>query len=87
MPVRSPQAIWETALGQLELQVTRPNYETWLRNTIGVRLDNDALVVGVPSDFASEWLRSRLSGLVGRTVSQLVGRPVGVSFEILGAAV
>ena len=87
VPVRSPQAIWETALGQLELQVTRPNYETWLRNTIGVRLEADELIVGVPSDFASEWLRSRLSGLVGRTVSQLIGHTIGVSFEVLGAAV
>src|SRR3989304_2291754 len=77
---RSPQTLWETALGQLELQVTRPNFETWLRNTVGLHLENNQLVVGVPSDFALEWLRSRLHSLIGRTVAQLVGSPVSVSF-------
>jgi chromosomal replication initiator protein len=82
---RSPRTIWQTALGQLELQVTRPNFETWLRNTDGLRLDGDRLVVGVPSDFAVEWLRSRMSGLIDRTVSQLLGVPAAVSFQVQGA--
>jgi len=82
---RSPQALWETALGQLELQVTRPNFETWLRHTVGLRLEGANLVVGVPSDFALEWLRTRLSALVNRTVSRLVDDDVSISFEVLGA--
>jgi chromosomal replication initiator protein len=82
---RSPQTLWETALGQLELQVTRPNFETWLRNTTGLRLDGDCLVVGVPTDFALEWLRSRMSPLINRTVSQLTGSTTSVAFAVLGA--
>lgn len=81
---RSPQALWETALGQLEIQVTRPNFETWLRQTVGLRLDGDNLVVGVPSDFALEWLRTRMSGLATRTVSRLMDGTVSVTFEVLG---
>lgn len=84
---RSPRAVWETALGQLELQVTRPNFETWLRNTTGLRLEGGQLVIGVPSDFAAEWLRSRLSSVIDRTVSQLVGGPIAVDFQVLGAPV
>jgi len=82
---RSPRSVWETALGQLELQVTRPNFETWLRNTTGLRLDGNELLVGVPTDFAIEWLRSRLSSVIERTVSQLVGGPITVDFQVLGA--
>jgi chromosomal replication initiator protein len=81
---RSPQALWETALGQLELQVTRPNFETWLRHTVGLRLENEQLVVGVPSDFALEWLRTRMSSLVTRTVSRLIDSELSVAFEVLG---
>ena len=84
MPERSPRALWETALGQLELQVTRPNFDTWLRHTTGLRLEHDTLVVSVPSDFAIEWLRSRMSALINRTVSQVFGRQVSVSFEVIG---
>lgn len=86
MPTRPPQTIWETALGQLELQVTRPNFETWLRPTTALRLEGHHLVVGVPSDFALEWLRSRMAGIVNRTVSRLLDAEATVSFEVLGAA-
>lgn len=82
---RSPQRLWETALGQLELQVTRPNFETWLRHTVGLRFDDDSLVVGVPTDFALEWLRSRLASVINRTVSHIVGATTAVSLEVLGA--
>lgn len=85
MPVRSPKDLWLTALGQLELQVTRPNYETWLRNTVGLQLEEAELSVGVPTDFAVEWLRSRMSALINRTISQLLGREVTVTFQVLGA--
>jgi len=83
---RSPQRLWETALGQLELQITKPNFDTWLRNTTGLRLDGEELVVGVPSDFTIEWLRSRMLPLIQRTASQLAGGELRVSFQVLGAA-
>lgn len=85
MPDRSPETIWETALGQLELQVTRPNFETWLRSTVGLHIDGTEFVVGVQSDFAVEWLKSRMHSLVSRTISQLLGAPFSVTFHILGA--
>ena len=40
----APQ-IWEATLGHLLLRVTRPNYDTWLRNTAGVRFEETTLVV------------------------------------------
>ncbi|MGH8264470.1 MAG: DnaA ATPase domain-containing protein [Steroidobacteraceae bacterium] len=85
MPSRTPQTLWDTALGQLELQVTRPNFETWLRPTTALRLEGAQLVVGVPTDFALEWLRSRLASIVNRTVSRLLDQQVTVLFEVLGA--
>ena len=85
MSDRSPQTLWETALGQLELHITRPNFDTWLRDTIGLRIDDGRFVVGVPSDFAIVWLQSRLSPLIDRTISELLGSPLSTSFEVLGA--
>ena len=82
---RSPQALWEATLGQLELQVTRPNFDTWLRNTAGLELANGHLIVGVPSDFCVEWLRSRMSTVVDKTVSRLHGSDLSTTFRVLGA--
>ncbi len=85
LPDHSPQALWQAALGQLELQVTRPNFDTWLRNTAGLELEDGRLIVGVPSDFCVEWLRSRMSSVVDRTVSRLYGSDLSTTFQVLGA--
>ena len=84
---RPPKALWEAALGQLQLQVTRPNYETWLRDTIGVSLEGSTFTVCVPTDFVAEWLRDRLSDLITKTLSGIVGQPLEVAFRVEGAPV
>lgn len=65
---RSAQEIWGAALGALQLEVSRNNYETWLKNTLGLRLDGTVLTIGVPSSFAAEWLERRLSPIVQKTL-------------------
>ena len=77
--------LWSAALGQLQLQVTRANYETWLRNTEGLAYDGTTLWVGVASDFAREWLTGRLRPLIRRSLTAIEGRPVDVEFSIAGA--
>ena len=75
--------LWETALGQLQVQVTRPNFETWLKDTVGVYFDDSQFVVGTPNDFATEWLSTKLRPLIAKTLSGIVGHPVTVSFRLL----
>ena len=48
--------IWETALGELQIQVSKSNYRTWLKKTVGVRYQDDQFVIGVPNTFIAEYL-------------------------------
>ena len=34
------KAIWDEVVGELQLQVPKPSYETWLRGTTGVYIDD-----------------------------------------------
>jgi len=77
--------LWEIALAELQLQVTRPNYETWLKDTVGLRFDNGSFVVGAPNDFATEWLSTKLRPLIAKTLSSIIGHPVEVIFQLLGS--
>lgn len=79
------QRVWDAALGQLQIHVTRPNYDTWLKDTRGLRIENGGFVVGVPTEFVKEWLGSRMRGLVSQTIGGILGQPTEVSFEILAA--
>ena len=75
--------VWDTALGQLQLQVTRPNYDTWLKDTTGLAADNGTFIIGTPSDFVSEWLSTKMSPVISRTVSGILGHEVTVRFQVI----
>jgi chromosomal replication initiator protein len=81
----SAQNLWGLALAELQLQVTRPNYETWLKDTVGLRFDNGRFVVGAPNDFATEWLSTKLRPLISKTLTGIIGHPVEVTFQLLGS--
>jgi chromosomal replication initiator protein len=78
------QHVWVTALGQLQIHVTKPNYDTWLRDTTGLRYEDGTFIVGVPTEFVKEWLGTRMKGIVSQTVGGILGQPTEVLFEIIG---
>src|SRR4051812_334116 len=82
---RTAEQLWQAALLQLQQQVTRPNYDTYLRDTVGSRFEEGRLVVAAPSDFVTEWLSARLRVAVTQTVRQILGEQIDISFEVLGA--
>lgn len=71
---RHPEAdaIWQAVLALVQAQVTRPTYETWLKDTLGVGFDGHTLLVRVGSPFATEWLEKRMYRLIETTVAQVL---------------
>ncbi|HSP55288.1 MAG TPA: DnaA/Hda family protein, partial [Dehalococcoidia bacterium] len=78
------ERIWDAALGQLQIHVTKPNYDTWLKDTQGVRFSDGQFVVGVPTEFVKEWLATRMRTVVSQTVGGILGQSTDVAFEIIG---
>jgi chromosomal replication initiator protein len=81
----SAAQIWDSTLAQLSLRVTRQNYETWLRNTVGIRFEGITLVVGAPNDLARDWLASRMRVVILAALSAAAGAGLQVAFEVLAA--
>jgi chromosomal replication initiator protein len=82
MKARTAQDIWEAALGELQIQVNKANYQTWLKDTHGVSYVNGQFVVGVPTEFVAEWLARRLHSLVKKSLIGVVGRDLDVQFRV-----
>ncbi len=80
--MKSAQEIWIAALGELQLQVSRPNFNTWLKNTIGISYKNGTFIVGVPNAFVAEWLNNRLCSLVEKTLVGITGKNMSVQFSV-----
>jgi chromosomal replication initiator protein len=79
---RSAKEIWEAALGGLEVEVTKSNYQTWLKDTIGLSYTDNVFVVGAPNTFAIEWLEKRLQHLIRKTLAGIIGHSIEIQFEI-----
>jgi chromosomal replication initiator protein len=80
--LESTKEIWQTALGRLQIQVSKANYTTWLSDSQGVGWQDNVFIVGVPNVFVAEWLSKRLYPLVRKTLVDIAGRDLDVRFEI-----
>jgi len=74
--------LWRAAVGQLQLELAKPTFDTWLRNTWAVSDEDGVLVIGVQSAYAKDWLETRLYALIQRVVSKTAGRTVSVRFVV-----
>ncbi len=79
---RHPGAVWQAVLGDLQLRVTRPSYETWLRDTSGLRYADGEFIVGAPNTFVAEMLEQRMFSLISDAVARVVAKDVDVRFEV-----
>lgn len=74
--------LWQNALGELQLQMRPEDFRTWFRDTELLRCEDTTFVVGVENPFSVEWLSSKCSGVVSRTLGSLLGRDVDVEFVV-----
>jgi chromosomal replication initiator protein len=81
---RSAQEIWEAALGELQIQVNKSNYRTWLQKTVGLAYQDDQFVVGVPNTFVTEYLDRNLHSLIEKTLIGLTNHDTKVVFQVDG---
>jgi chromosomal replication initiator protein len=74
--------VWRAALGELQVSLSPANYETWLKDTALVAVDDSRFRVAVPNGFAKDWLESRYRSLIAQTLARVVGYSVNVEFEV-----
>ncbi len=74
--------IWEAALGELQLQVSKPNYRTWLLGTTGLNYENGNFVIGVPNTFVAEYLEKNQLSLIQKTLIGITNQDMKVSFQV-----
>ena len=89
-PAPDPEAsqLWHTVLADLQMQVPRPTFETWLKPTAGMVIENgdaEVMVVMVPTRFALEWLEKRLYLSMQRTLVKVAGRPLELQLRVRAA--
>jgi len=82
MEAGSAQQVWEAALGELQIQVNKPNYRTWLEKTTGLRYQKDQFVIGVPNTFVAEYLDKNQRSLIEKVLTGITHSEVQVQFQV-----
>ncbi|MCA9982836.1 MAG: chromosomal replication initiator protein DnaA [Anaerolineales bacterium] len=78
----TPESAWKAALGELEMQMTRATFNTWLKDAHLLRVEDESYVIGVRNDYARDWLSNRLNDTIHRTLSTVVGNPVKIDYVV-----
>ena len=74
--------VWRAALGELQVSLSPANFETWLRDTVLVDVDDNRFRIAVPNGFAKDWLETRYRSLISQTLARIVGYSVQVEFLV-----
>ena len=56
--------LWESVLGEVELQVSRANFATWFKDTFILKINDGTVYVAVPNPFVKDWLVSKYHKLI-----------------------
>ena len=51
--------LWQSVLGEVEVSLTRANFNTWFKNTEIIEVDDNKVVIRVPNIFTLEWLKKK----------------------------
>jgi chromosomal replication initiator protein len=76
------EQVWQSVLGQLQMEMPRASFDTWVRDTRLVAYDDGMMTIGVRNAYARDWLESRLLSTVARLLAGIMNHSVDVRFVV-----
>lgn len=80
------EQIWNAALGEIEIQVSRPNFVTWFKNSRFLHKKGNTACVGLPNNFAKEWIENKYAKVVLGALRNLEQSIMKVEFVVSSAS-
>lgn len=74
--------LWLAVLDKIEEKVSKPSYDTWLKNTKAVALDKSKLTVSAPNEFARDWLENQYTVIISEILEEVTGSKLETKFII-----
>jgi len=73
---------WQSVLGQLQMEMPRASFDTWVRDTRPVSYRDGTLTISVRNAYARDWLESRLASTISRLLLGIMNVSVAVNFIV-----
>lgn len=78
----SLESLWSQVLERLQLQLSRPTFETWIKTASAEQLENNCLVIRTPNPFARNWLQKYYMKTIADVVQDIIGYPVEIQITV-----
>jgi chromosomal replication initiator protein len=75
--------LWQNTLTHIELGVSKGNFLTWFRDTFILRYEDGVVFVGVPNEFAKEWLSKKFHTEILKALRSFVESVRGVEYVVV----
>ena len=75
-------SLWSQVLERLQLQLSRPTFETWIKTASAQQLENNYLVICTPNPFARNWLQKYYIKTIADVVQDILGYPVEIHITV-----
>lgn len=76
------QQLWQTALGELELNLSKANFITWFKNTAIIAKKEHEVVISVPNAFTKEWLENKYHKIILKTLQNITPETNTITYVI-----
>ncbi len=63
--------LWDSVLVEMELNLSKPNFNTWFKDTAIIKQEDGAVYLGVPNTFVQDWLGSKFHNAILKSVRAL----------------
>jgi hypothetical protein len=79
------QEAWEMVLSQLRMEMSRPNFETWVQPLQPVSYKEGVFRIGAANAYGRDWVETRLRTRITRLLESLFSQPVTVHFTLINS--
>jgi chromosomal replication initiator protein len=79
------QQLWNSALSQIEIELSRVNFNTWFKNTRIIDYKDGEVTIGVPNEFVKDWLNQKYHKFILRILRTIHEGVRSVVFSVVKA--
>ncbi|MFT8363827.1 MAG: chromosomal replication initiator protein DnaA [Sporolactobacillus sp.] len=76
------QEIWSQALESIKKKLSKPSFETWLKETRAQSINGQTLIISVPNEFSRDWLEEHYARLISEIIFNVTGVRYSIQFVI-----
>ncbi len=78
----SSHKAWQQILSILQKKVSKPSFDTWLKSTKAIEFNDTHFIICAPNNFSKEWLETRYTKLISKTIYDLFDKNVEVKITM-----